>query len=1194
MSNWDDLIDALDPERQLPAVRETRNAVVAAGAGSGKTRVLSVRYLQLIKRGISAERILCLTFTNKAAAEMKERIRHMLSLCARDDESFARALIAFPASRVSTLDSFCSEIARNGCAHWGVAPDFSIDEPAANEATRDFALRYLLAKRDDGLVAAFLAANGFEAALDSLCELAQGRGGLLAALDEASELSAQDEALKRELAALHGAIAPALLAGRGLDAKGKAAAGAWLAAAEEYLGQEPFAAGDGREGGKSPGPAADDCRAWAERCGRMAKLRKPTDGSDAGRYFYEAADELRPRLEASAYAYAALADPRRGEALGFVRGFLTEAAADRAARGTLGFADVAAMARATLMQDKVLRGWYKGRYDAIMIDEFQDNNALQKDLLYLLAERLDEERDGVPPASALRRGALFFVGDEKQSIYAFRQADVRVFRGLAEELSQAEGSSGEHSLSTNWRSEPELIDFFNDAFSRILPAPGDTGAKDYEARFSPLGSGPATEGVCPVVRYIELERKRDPGYMDGDETQAARIAALISELVDGKAPVSAKGTGGGKSAKPCAYEDIAILFRSTASQNIVERHLRINGIPYTASTTAGLYVESIVGDLYAMLRLAAYPDDRHAYAVVLRGPFARLSDDAVLTILEQRQLEAFAFDGARLPAEDRARYEEARISWQGLRARADREKLQRLIAWLWHERGLRWNVLRSPANAAYLEHFDYAWAMAAQADAHGKRLCDFVAALESSMNSVQKLDLPGVPRESGRGVAIMTVHGSKGLEFPVVILPSVENAGRNDTACPIQRCKRFGFSLRLPDALGDPSAPLAELDKALDKLEKKGGGPRIMDERIAENARLFYVACTRAISRLYLLGKAPHAQDTEGRSFRGMLLKAFPWLAAPSEGDEGAPPERPAGYSGIMESEYAPALSSSDYMALNRGLAADAWSRAEAVAGAKQRLTPMRKARWSVSLASAALQKARPGDAALGSLKRLGDDDVPPAKRGGEERENYEREGAERANAAEAWTESDFGTLCHERVERAIADKARIFEPSPALARKLALLPAGQRAAILAEADALALSFLASARGIEAQNAYAAAALARDGPAGGQTGQPFFYMEYPFVYRSDYPSRPLFLSGAMDIVYGDAKSVCVLDFKTDTRMEPERHAFQLSLYREAASDIFGLPARAFAHYLRHGQEHEYLDAPDEPGLHAAFGNKEPS
>ncbi|HAE21980.1 MAG TPA: hypothetical protein DCG47_06610 [Spirochaetaceae bacterium] len=1176
MSNWDDLIKSLDHERQLPAVLETRNAVVAAGAGSGKTRVLSVRYLQLIKRGISPERILCLTFTNKAAAEMKERIRLMLSDCARDDEDFARALLSFPASRVSTLDSFCSELARNGSAHWGVAPDFSIDELAAGEATRDFALRYLLSRKDDGLVAAFLAANGFEPALDALCELAQGRGGLLGAMDDASSLPLQDGVLQRELKALHADIVALLRAGQSMEAKEKTGSMLWLAAAEEYLAHEVPAASGGPE-------SADAYRAWADRCGRMAALRKPTDKSDAGLYFNGVADELKPRLQASALACMALADGRRAESLAFVRDFFVEAAADRAASGVLGFSDVAAMARGTLIRDKELRDWYKKRYDAIMIDEFQDNNALQKDLLYLLAERINEACDGVPPASALRQGALFFVGDEKQSIYAFRQADVRVFRGLAEELSQAEGSSGGHSLSTNWRSEPALIDFFNDAFSRILPAPGDRGAKDYEARFDALGSGPATVGVRAQLRYIELERNRDPGYMNADETQAARIASLIKELVDDKLPISAKGPGGTKLARPCSYDDIAVLFRSTASQNVVERHLRIRGIPYTATTTAGLYVESIVGDLYAMLRLAAYPDDRHAYAVVLRGPFARLSDDAVLSILEEEGADAFAFDGAALSADDKARYEEARISWEGLRARADREALQRLVAWLWYERGLRWNVLRSPANAAYLEHFDYAWAMAAQADARGERLCDFVAGLESYMNRVQKLDLPGVPRESARGVAIMTVHASKGLEFPVVILPSVENPGRNDTASPIQRCKRFGFSLRLPDGHGDPTAPLAELEKALDKLEK-GGGERPMDERLAENARLFYVACTRAISRLYLLGKAPHITDAEGKSFRGMLLKAFPWLAAQKEDDEKPLPERPADYRGILEKESVPALSKQSYVALGQGSTIDAWSRAESLSLAPPAVTPVRKARWSVSQASAALWQARLSRDEQSGSRSQPVPAVLPSEPGLSEREA----------AGSDWTESDFGTLCHERVEKAIAAEGQDFEPSPALARKLEALPAAQRDAALAEAAALTVSFFDSDRGIQVRGAYSAAMQAHASGAGRHTGKPFFFIEYPFVFHSPGARRPLFLSGAMDLVYGDAHGVTVLDFKTDQRMEAAHHAFQLSLYRDAASDIFGLPARAFVYYLRHGQEHEYLEAPDEGGLHAALGNKETS
>ena len=139
MDAWQELIASLEPLRQLPAVTETRSSVVSAGAGSGKSRVLAVRYLHLAKeRGIPPERILCLTFTKKAAAEMNERIRGMLIKCAADDEDFARALEAFPRSRVSTLDSFCSDVARNASARWGVAPGFTIDKEAAADALRSF------------------------------------------------------------------------------------------------------------------------------------------------------------------------------------------------------------------------------------------------------------------------------------------------------------------------------------------------------------------------------------------------------------------------------------------------------------------------------------------------------------------------------------------------------------------------------------------------------------------------------------------------------------------------------------------------------------------------------------------------------------------------------------------------------------------------------------------------------------------------------------------------------------------------------------------------------------------------------------------------------------------------------------------------------------------------------------------------
>ncbi|GAB1456658.1 hypothetical protein MASR2M48_19660 [Spirochaetota bacterium] len=210
------MLRGLDPERQLPAVLETRSAVVSAGAGSGKTRVLAVRYLHLVKeRGIPPERILCLTFTKKAAAEMSERIRGMLAACAVDDDDFLRALEAFPSSRVSTLDSFCAEVARCGCPRWGVAPDFSVDKQPEQDLLSALAIEFLLKRRKDPIAASFMAASGFEQAVTALISLASGREGLIAT--DRNTIESQDAQLMSMLVDLHARLYEQLIAGISLE-----------------------------------------------------------------------------------------------------------------------------------------------------------------------------------------------------------------------------------------------------------------------------------------------------------------------------------------------------------------------------------------------------------------------------------------------------------------------------------------------------------------------------------------------------------------------------------------------------------------------------------------------------------------------------------------------------------------------------------------------------------------------------------------------------------------------------------------------------------------------------------------------------------------------------------------------------------------------------------------------------------------
>jgi ATP-dependent exoDNAse (exonuclease V) beta subunit len=1144
VNNWKKLLDGLEKEHQLPAVLEQRSTVVSAGAGSGKTRVLAIRYLHLVKnRGIPPDRILCLTFSRKAAAEMSERIRGMLVSCAEDDADFARALAVFPLSRVSTLDSFCAEIARNGCARWGIAPDFTIDETMAEEALKAYSIDFLLAKRHEPVAASFIAAAGFENAVNALLALSGGRTGLVIQGNRFDH-DTQSRRLAESFRDVHTRLFDLLHGGLGLDRGELSSVKVWIDTASKIVPDIPES---------SDLPELLKARAMYLAISGLRRPGSNTGGASA-QYYNLAGEEAKALAAAAALACDALLDERRPGAMQFLKDFTGGAADARAASGRLAFADVAAMAVEILSVDTILRDWYKSRWDAVMVDEFQDDNELQKRLLYLVAERRDAPARLLPEGEStvrpenLEPGVLFFVGDEKQSIYAFRGADVTVFRGLSDSLARTQGGLGAHELETNWRSEPGLIDFFNRTFSRIMPAPNDPEALDYEARFVALGAGPATTGVEPMVQYMESNEPDDDSCVSSGEAEAWHIAELVRSLVDQGTMVSAKGPQGVKVARPCHYDDIAVLFKATASQNVVERYFRLYGIPYTATSTAGLYTESIFGDLYAMLRLAVYPDDRLAFATVLRSPFARLSDDDVFCAMNpgaQGALGLMGLDPATLSNDGAERFAVVRETWLGLRERADRIPLCQVLEYLWYDRGLRWNVLKDPESAAFLEHFDYAWDMAQTADSRDERLSDLVAALETRIGSVERYEEGSIARESSRGVSIMTVHLSKGLEFPVVILPDLENTGRNTPGTPVAASGRFGPSLRMLDANAIPVDPVAGFDKALQKI-KRGKGAEAMDESLAETARLFYVACTRAISRLYLVGKVTRTSDEAGKSFRGLLLRAWPWAGPQSTKDEEFDSTRPDDAPPAFSIGYVEQRTKIAYARLASGASADGRQRAIASSEAQSWAVAERKWRWSVT----------------GASERLGRTAIEAAQGMPQHPE-----------ITQGLPEVDFGTLCHQFVESLLEHPSDQPEAFGTVAVALSRLSAAARQEATGDALRLARAFIASDRG-------QAASRARD-KAGIGIENSIFELEYPFVWHGKNKNgQKIILNGAMDLVYGDKQEVVVVDFKTDKAPDPEKHAFQLSVYREAAESIFGVPTKAFVVFLRSGKEYEVTVSPD--------------
>jgi len=550
---------AYDKDQQA-AIDARLNVVVRAGAGAGKTSVLVGRYVRLVvEDSIPVDEILTLTFTRKAAAEMHERIyRALAEHAARkpgSDGGFVREqLERFESAVVSTLDSFCGSIARSGSTAFGIAPTFTVDEAKLGEFCDDLALRFLLSRGRGNAsapesvarvssVRSLVRLNQFGSLWhDGFARLAKEHflvsrqldlTGMMATqweylLSELTRNASELEAIYEAIGALDGEVAKCIANGQMVTGSidiGELTTGSFGAALRGTRGEQ-----EGRQNAPLPGDVDRDVGELLSALDGLSVVKKTCGASKKPEVI-----EFKMQVD---LLHACVA--RLRELLLTFRSWHELVGANELAdefqpivlsgkrrSGILSYHDVTALAISVLERDLELRRYYKRRFKAIMIDEFQDNNDEQKKLLYLLAERMDREGTGVPAPSDLDPGKLFFVGDEKQSIYRFRGADVSVFKRLSSELG---GHRAAITLSSNYRSEPGLIRFFNAFFTRVFSDPEPA----YEARFVPLGSRAPTPGLIPSVELWQLNgRDKDPELMEDNEAEAYHIARFIRESVDG-------------------------------------------------------------------------------------------------------------------------------------------------------------------------------------------------------------------------------------------------------------------------------------------------------------------------------------------------------------------------------------------------------------------------------------------------------------------------------------------------------------------------------------------------------------------------------------------------------------------------------------------------------------------------------------
>jgi len=1176
--------------RQLEAATARGNVVVAAGAGSGKTTVLAARYVHLLATGAmaSGERvgprnILVLTFTRKAAAEMYSRIYGALALAAaragglgeaavRDEglaDHLAACLADFSQAQISTFDAFAARVARSGSSRFGVAPDFAVDEERAARMSGDLALSFILERREEAAMRDLVASAGLEGARDDvLAALALARMPI-SSPPGFEEMHSRQATRLEELASRTRERLVAMRAAA-LDYSGSRTtptSRAWLDAFDAFP----------EDAGRRSAPSEERFLAYLDR---LIGLRKPASNSrDEASLFLS---DCVPAVKAAAAEYRDLAatraaHPGRLSLYRLLDDYRERWDALRRREKTLTFRDVARLSLDALEGDPDLRRHYGDLFRFVMIDEFQDDDELQKRVLFLIAGLEDEPREGSRAASSDR---LFFVGDVKQSIYLFRGADVSVFRRLAEELSSRGAAekgavaptAGELPLPLNFRSEPGVIDMINAIFPTVMAArDAESGHEDFEARFEPLESRKPTPGVRPRLVYLELPRAseldagREGPLGKADELRAPaeaeawEVARIVRDAVEGGSLLVAdRRTGGARKAR---YEDFAVLLRSTGNQVHFEKYFRFFGVPYGSENACGLFSEAVACDLYYALRLSIYPDDRNALAAYLRSPFAGLSDDALVRILAREADRSGISPGASPPPEtvdllregDRLAWARGAATMRTLSAMADRAPICACLAFLWFETGYRDALLLDPIASAFEEHFELVHSLGVGADSRGASLSAFVAELEPLVGRPDKLEIE-LPRESSRGVRIMTVHKSKGLEFPVVIVPQANNVGRD-------RGARDPWYWE--DGLGPTFPPPPSVDSRSRNAFYEIAKERRAAMEGAELKRLLYVALTRAESHILITATEPRGEDSRDRSFRSLLASPLGLferpspLAKPEEGEGRASAPivdlPPFGALTILPSGALvgriPARGDREYFALVAGARRGGPTASGFAAGDFPTIPVV--ARSARRLSSSV------SDIAERYAERYPDKGEGEASARSESLEIGPELAAPKSLPPDTW-----GSLVHATLESRLRVPPSGLRLSSSLESALETCLGGETAIREAKekASRLAEVFLGSELGLRAlasKERYVELKVAiglRDGRATG---------------RSDVPGARR-AKGSIDLVFLEEGRVVVVDYKTDASIATGSHDLQVSTYKRAAAEIFGLPAEAWLFYLYGG------------------------
>jgi ATP-dependent helicase/nuclease subunit A len=867
-----------DPKNQAAskAADTNRSIHLSASAGSGKTRALKERYLALLDkldlRGLNIDQAVAITFTDKAAAEIKERVMHDLP-----DAMLKKIIRGRQDLRISTIHSFCMNLLKRYPLEAGLPPDFSVldsrdqvykirrsIEDSLEEADRDpVVMAPLSAFTADELVESVEFLLKIRTRLKRVEIDAKGPEGMLRSVQAGMDM----ETIEAELGSLVGSPA-------------------WRAL---FLQMELLLRSQGdlyetcRGAAHHALASAPDQHAAYRITGSLMPIYFTLDGGPRkrlpiakGKYrknemfsyaVYETlCSQVIDTLSRFNSAYRRAQAGR--EAISLLQLYLLAEERYQQAKlreGLLDFDDLEICAYRLLqgMESPEILYWLDRKILHFLVDEFQDTSDIQ----WAILNKLTEEIFAGQGTEKRMAPTLFVVGDEKQSIYRFREANYRLIRDIQGKMETLLLPEAREilTLQKNYRSTPAVIETVNRIFSVLW---GEAYQPSEPDRSEHAGS----------VRLIEvLPKLRDDDRMGQAPAEAAILAQEIRQVVDSNTMIYER-SGDGWNKRAADFGDCAILIQSRTRLKEYEAALQEAGVPFRVVGGIGFYEEDEIQSILNVLFFLWNRDDKLSLAAALRSALFGMTDREILDLM---------LDNRNMLEGLKERRPDAWMLIHGWERNAGLAPLSVLVHRIIADTGAYVRFGRRNAQAIF--NLDKLLDTARDFDRRGyTTLQDFVEWIRNIREAEQReatadMNLPGFKG----AVSVMTVHKAKGLEFPILFLPGMNQQPRSVTTGPLAIVENSGSGLRL--AVKDGDNPLYH---ELWEREKQ--------ELQREHQRLLYVAMTRARDCLVMIGTLdknnkpfkesawlnylhqaiPVSMDGRGKNGTGITVSSYPeWQA---------------------------------------------------------------------------------------------------------------------------------------------------------------------------------------------------------------------------------------------------------------------------------------------------------------------------